>query len=145
MKRTFVSFFATALLVSCAGRQTPTNIEDLFDLEIEDRASDSSFSISLDSNVGVPLCIAREGWPDDRGRVSEVFDVTLSHDDGVLRADGYHPPQCVGGCEPIVVAPFGRIDAMISYSSFGEPSAIAKLHGRKLNAAVFADTCEVAK
>lgn len=130
------------LIAGCTFHPTATESQaDPFTIEIEDIASDQTFRISIKSEASVPLCIAREGWPDNLGRVSEVFDINMLHAGGEIKANGFHPPMCIGGCEPIVIAPFNRLDAKIAYSNFGAPGDIANLRERTLKANVFAHAC----
>lgn len=142
MKRVCIAAIASVFATSCTPYQTVMESNEIpFSLEIDDVASEQAFLISIKSQASAPLCIAREGWPDNKGRVSEIFEVALLHKDGELKADGFHPPQCIGGCEPIVVAPFGRVNAKISYANFGDPAKIANLPQKILKADVFAHTC----
>ena len=134
------------LVVACAHVPSePTSPQPAsFSMDVSDDESAQAFTISVASRSKVPLCIATEGWPSDRGTVSEVFDVKLLHAGGERKADGYHPAQCIGGCEPVVIAPGGRLAARIAYSNFGKPDEIAALRNKKLAANVHAHACTAA-
>jgi hypothetical protein len=112
-----------------------------FEVQIVDDPSKYRFMIQLLSKSSAPLCLHREGWPNDFGLPYSASPARLFWENGVLISKGQSLGICIGGCGRIEILPGDRLDGYIDYSAFGDREEIAKLPNRTLQFDVYPDKC----
>jgi len=107
--------------------------ESDFVLDIQDNPAQQRFDITLASKSSTPLCLPKESWPDAAALPAGFDGATLTTSSGKKDLLPTGSAYCPGGCGEVRIEPGQKVEGAISYSAFGDSTAIAADNTRALD------------
>lgn len=141
MDRCWATVAAVGLILPGCSSAPGKNEAAAFEVFVRDVPAESRFVLELRSNTDSRLCLARYGWPNDWGFVTSAAPARLISGDVSMTSKPWNANVCIGGCEPIIVAPHAKLVGFIAYRAFGNAEEVSKLPARVLDFPVYARKC----